>query len=128
MIEEITEVSAEPIKVTLVYGNTEATINQDKKGVIIQTGDFNAGDTLQVKLKVRLNPETMGPECVFDEQTFTTTYYTGLIDETNQNGSITFPEVVLNKSDLTIRYELDNVTGTVPPNQSAASGTVINTC
>lgn len=126
MIEEITEVSAEPIKVTLVYGNTEATINQDKKGVIIQTGDFNAGDTLQVKLKVRLNPETMGPECVFDEQTFTTTYYTGLIDETNQNGSITFPEVVLNKSDLTIRYELgDNVTGTVPPNQSAASGTVI---
>ncbi len=46
----------------------------------------------------------MGPECVFDEQTFTTTYYTGLIDETNQNGSITFPEVVLNKSDLTIRY------------------------
>ncbi len=54
MIEEITEVSAEPIKVTLVYGNTEATINQDKKGVIIQTGDFNAGDTLQVKLKSKI--------------------------------------------------------------------------
>ncbi len=34
MIEEITEVSAEPIKVTLVYGNTEATINQDKKKVL----------------------------------------------------------------------------------------------
>ena len=126
MIKEITEASAEPIKVTLVYGSTNAAVHQDKQGVTIKTDDFNAGDILQVKLKVMLNPDVMGPECVFEGQSFSTTYYTGLTDETTSNGSVTFPEVILNKSDLTIHYELgDNVTGTAPLDQSAASGAIV---
>ncbi|MFR1215178.1 MAG: hypothetical protein ACLSCV_11190 [Acutalibacteraceae bacterium] len=73
-----------------------------------------------------LNPDVMGPECVFEGQSFSTTYYTGLTDETTSNGSVTFPEVILNKSDLTIHYELgDNVTGTAPLDQSAASGAIV---
>ncbi|MFR5069380.1 MAG: hypothetical protein ACLTE2_05835 [Eubacteriales bacterium] len=33
---------------------TQATINQDKKVLSFQTGNFNTGDTLQVKLKVKI--------------------------------------------------------------------------
>ena len=128
MITSIDEVNAK----TLILGQrwtgyVAAEITENGKGVQVHMDKLCSGDTLLITAKVTLDPNTAGPETVFEGQDILlkNSMHTGLFDETTNDITLHFPAVELNKGERMITYRLGDdgtVSGSTPGIQTAASG------
>ena len=108
-------------------GYVAAEITENGKGVQVHMDKLCSGDTLLITAKVTLDPNTAGPETVFEGQDILlkNSMYAGLFDEKTNDITLHFPAVELNKGERMITYRLGDdgtVSGSAPGIQTAASG------
>ena len=128
MITSIDEVNAKALILGQRWtGYVAAEITENGKGVQVHMDKLCSGDTLLITAKVTLDPNTAGPETVFEGQDILlkNSMYTGLFDEKTNDITLHFPAVELNKGERMITYRLGDdgtVSGSAPGIQTVASG------